>query len=155
MPIRWLVVLAAVVLAGCGSEPRLSANTANAMHADVKAARTAAGSGDRDAAVAALESLGKRVAKAESDGELSSEAAAALRRGAARARRRAASALAAPQPTPATTASPTPTPTPTPTSTATTTPAPTATSTAAPPAQKPGKGPKSGNGGKKEKGGKE
>jgi hypothetical protein len=134
MPRRLIVMVAVVAVAGCGSEPRLSAGTARALHQDVGAARTAAESGDRDAAVAALDSLEKRIAAAEADGELSGDAAAALKRGAARARRRAAREIAAPQPTPEATPSPTPTPTAT------------ATPSAPPPKPKPGKGRKDGKG---------
>jgi len=134
----WIVVAAVVVLAGCGSEPRRSGGTADALHKDVAAARAAAGSGDRDAAVAALADLEKRVGQAESDGELSSSAADALRRGAARARRRAELEIAPSQPEATPTATATPTPTPTPTLT---------------PEKKPPKGPKKGKGhGKDEQG---
>jgi hypothetical protein len=114
---RSIVVLAVVAVAGCGSEPQLSASAAKALHKDVAAARTAAQQGDQDAAVRALGSLEKRITTAEKDGELSSAAADALRRGAARARRRAAREIAAPQPTPEPTATATSTSTPTPTAT--------------------------------------
>jgi hypothetical protein len=140
---RWIMALAVLALAGCGSEPRLSASTAGELHKDVEAARTAAQQGDEQAAVAALAALEKHIGQAESDGQLSGAAADALRRGAARARRRAAKEIAAPQPTPEATATPTPIPTATPT------PTPTPTST---PNEKPGKGPGKGKG-KKEKGG--
>ena len=117
---RWILALAVVAAAGCGSEPQLGASTAAALHKQIAAARTAAGAGDRDAAVAALTAAGKRIDRAESAGELSPEAADALRRGVARARRRAAREIAPPQPTP----EPTPAATPSPTPTATATPAP-------------------------------
>jgi hypothetical protein len=107
---RWIVVLAAAGLAGCGSEPRLSKSTADALHKDVAVARTAAQDHDPDAAVAALRDLEKRIGRAERAGELSSGAAAALRRGAARARRRAAREIAPLQPAPEATPTPTPTP---------------------------------------------
>ena len=97
---RWILALAVVAAAGCGSEPQLGASTAAALHKEIAAARTAAGAGDRDAAVAALTAAGKRIDRAESAGELSPEAADALRRGVARARRRAAREIAPPQPTP-------------------------------------------------------
>jgi hypothetical protein len=139
MPRRLIVMVAVVAVAGCGSEPRLSAGTARALHHDVGAARTAAESGDGDAAVAALQSLEKRIAAAEADGELSGDAAAALKRGAARARRRAAREIAPPQPTPEATATPTPT----------------ATPAAPPPKPKPGKGRKPGKGPKDEERGRE
>jgi hypothetical protein len=142
---RSIVVLAVVALAGCGSEPHLSASGAKALHAEVAAARAAANQGDPDAAKAALESLERRIDAAERDGELSGAAADALRRGAARARRRAAREIAPPQPTPE------PTATAVPTATATATPA-------APPPQGKGKkhekGEKPGKG-KKDEGGDE
>jgi len=115
-------------LAGCGSEPRLSAGTADALHEDVAAARTAAQDHDPDAAVAALTDLEKQIDAAERDGELSGDAAAALRRGAARARRRAGREIAPLQPAPE------------PTATATATPEPTATPTAPPAPPGHGKG---------------
>ena len=115
MPKRWIVVPAVVAgLAGCGSEPRLSSGSADALHKDVATARTAAKDHDPDAAVAALEDLEKRIDAAERDGELSGAAAAALKRGAARARRRAAKEIAPLQPAPEPTATPTATPVPTP-----------------------------------------
>jgi len=114
MPGRWFVALAVLAFAGCGSEPRLSASTAAELHKDVAAARSAAQAGNPDAADAALAALEKHIGQAESDGQLSSDAAAALRRGAARARRRAAKEIAPPQPTPEATPVPTPTATPTP-----------------------------------------
>src|SRR5690348_7505648 len=96
---RWIVAPVVVAgLAGCGSEPRLSSGTAGALHKDVAAARTAAKDHDPDAAAAALADLEKRIGAAEQDGELSSDAAAALKRGAARARRRAAREIAPLQP---------------------------------------------------------
>src|SRR5436190_17053353 len=119
MPRRWIVALAVLAFAGCGSEPRLSASTAAELHKDVAAARSAAQAGDPDAAVAALAALAKHIDSAESDGQLSSGAAAALRRGVARARRRAAKEISAPQPTPEATPTSTPTPTPTPSATPT------------------------------------
>jgi hypothetical protein len=110
---RWIVVPAVLAgLAGCGSAPQLSAGTADALHEDVAAARTAARDHDPDAAVAALEDLAKRIDAAEQDGELSGDGAAALRRGAARARRRAAREIAPLQPPPEPTATATATPEP-------------------------------------------
>jgi hypothetical protein len=114
---RWIVAPAVMAaLAGCGSEPRLSAGTATALHKEVAAARTAAKDHDPDAADSALADLEKRIGAAEQDGELSSDAAAALRRGAARARRRASREVAPlqPEPVPTATATATATPVPTP-----------------------------------------
>src|SRR4051795_4365936 len=102
---RWIVLAAVVAgLAGCGSDPQLSAGTADALHKDVAAARTAAKDQDPDAADSALADLEKRIAAAEQAGELSGDAAAELRRGAARARRRASREIAPPQPAPEPTA---------------------------------------------------
>ena len=112
---RWIVLGAVLAgLAGCGSSPQLSSGTADAMHKDVAAARTAAQNHDPDAAVAALTDLGRKIDAAEQDGELSADAAAALKRGAARARRRAAREIAPLQPEATPTATPVPTPTATP-----------------------------------------
>jgi hypothetical protein len=133
---RWIVVPAVLaMLAGCGSEPQLSAGTAGALHEDVAAARTAAKDHDPDAAATALSDLEKKIGAAEQDGQLSGDAAAALRRGAARARRRAAREIAPLQPAPEPTATATATPPPAP--------------TAAPPGK--GKGKPEGHKGPKEK----
>jgi hypothetical protein len=142
---RWIVVPAvAAGLAGCGSSPQLSASTADALHKDVAAARTAAQNHDPDAAVAALSDLEKKIDTAEQDGELSADAAAALKRGAARARRRAAREIAPLQPEATATA------------TATATPVPTATPPRQPkPKPKPHPPGKGKGHGKKDKGGEE
>jgi hypothetical protein len=113
---RWIVVPVVVAgLAGCGSDPQLSSGTADALHKDVAAARTAAHNHDPDAAASALADLEKKIDAAEQDGELSGDAAAALRRGAGRARRRAAREIAPLQPAPEPTATATATATPMPT----------------------------------------
>src|SRR4051794_27004453 len=91
---RWIVALAVVAVAGCGSEPGLGQRDADAMHKAVADARAAAAAGDPEAAVRALESLERRIDAAD----LSPDVAAALRRGAARARRRAGHESAPPQP---------------------------------------------------------
>src|SRR4051794_29348260 len=109
MSARWIVALAVLAVAGCGSEPRLGQRDAGAMHKDVADARTAAAQGDPEAAVRALESLERRIDAAD----LSPDVAAALKRGAARARRRAAREIAPPQPEATATATPIPTPAPT------------------------------------------
>ena len=138
---RWIVLPVVVAgVAGCGSSPQLSSGTADALHKDVAAARTAAENHDPDAAAAALADLEKKIDAAEQDGELTSDAAAALKRGAARARRRAAKEIAPLQPEPTPTATPIPTPEP----------------TVAPPGPGKGKGKGKGKGhGKKDKGGDE
>ena len=110
---RWLpvVVIAAAALAGCGSEPRLSASAAEALHSNVDAVRNAVRDGDRDRALRALERLSARVERAE----LSEAHAAALERGIAQSRQAVEQELAAPEPelepepTPEPTAEPVPT----------------------------------------------
>src|SRR3954470_8509235 len=108
---RWIVALAVVAVAGCGSEPGLSAGTSAAMHKDVADARAAQQAGDPGAAVAALQDLERRIDAAERDGQISGGTAAALNRGAARARRRAEREIAPPQPEATSTPIPTPVPT--------------------------------------------
>jgi len=123
-----IVALAAVALGGCGGEePTLSKSSADELHAQVAAARTAAGDGDRAAALEALDGLSGQVRDLEAGGSLAEADAAALRRGIGRARRKVREEVAAPA------------------ATATATPEPTATATATPaPEQgkpaKPGKG---------------
>ena len=104
------MVLAAVALAGCGAEPQLSADAADDLRAGVEDVREAAGAGDRDGALRALEALEARVDRAEDGGRLAAAEAARLRRGIARARRRVQQEVAAPQPTPEPAAEPTPEP---------------------------------------------
>ena len=120
---RVLIVVAAVALVGgCGGEePTLSKGSADELHAQVAAVRSAADDGDRAAALEALEGLSARVRDLEAGGSLAEADAAALRRGIERARRKVREEVG-----PAATA----------------TPAPTATATATPePSQgKPGKG---------------
>jgi hypothetical protein len=107
---RWIVVLACLATAGCGSGERLAAGTAERLHDAVATARSAAADGDRDAALRALDRLERRVAAAERDGELTGADADALRRGAAQARARVRREIEpAPTPTPAATATPAPT----------------------------------------------
>jgi hypothetical protein len=110
MPGRWIAVLACVAVAGCGSEPRLAAGTADRLHGAVEEARTTAADGDRDGALQALDRLERRIDAAETDGELSNAEAAELRRGAGRARRQVRREIQPPAP-PAATAEPEPTPT--------------------------------------------
>ena len=120
---RVLIVVGAVALVGgCGGEePTLSKGSADELHAQVAAVRSAADDGDRAAALEALEGLSARVRDLEAGGSLAEADAAALRRGIERARRKVREEVG-----PAATA----------------TPAPTATATATPePSQgKPGKG---------------
>src|SRR5215218_4380492 len=109
----WIVVMAAVVLGGCGGEPTLSAGAADELHAQVAAVRDAAQDGDRAAALEALDGLADQVRDLEAGGSLAEADANALRRGIGRARRRVRAEVAEP------TATPTPTPTATPVPTAT------------------------------------
>ena len=126
-------VLVAVVLSGCGGdEPTLGSGAADELHAQVAAVREAAGKGDRDAALEALDGLAARVRELESGGSLAEADATALRRGIGRAKRRVRKEVAAP----AATATATPTPTPTPTATATAEP----TAEPEPPGKAKGKG---------------
>jgi hypothetical protein len=131
--VKVLIVVAAVALVGgCGGgEPALSKSSADELHAQVAAARAAAGDGDRAAALEALDGLSAQVRDLEAGGSLAEADATALRRGICRARRKVREEVAAPA------------------ATATATPEPTATATATPaPEQgkpaKPGKG--NGNG---------
>jgi hypothetical protein len=115
---KWVtVVLAGIVLAGCGAEPRLSAGAADDLRRGVDDVRVAAGSGDRAGALRALKALRARVDRAADDGRLAEEDAVALRRGIARARRRVEQEVVAPQPqaTPAPAPAATPEPVPAPT----------------------------------------
>ena len=111
-----IVVLAAVVLGGCGGgeEPALSRSSADELHAQVEAVRRAADDGDRAKALEALSALSEQVRDLEADGSLAKTDAAALRRGVGRARRKVREEVAAPGATA----------TATPTATATATPAP-------------------------------
>ena len=113
---RVLIVVAAVaLLGGCGGEePALSKSSADELHAQVAAVRSAAADGDRAAALEALDGLAGQVRDLEAGGSLAAADADALRRGIGRARRKVREELAAP----AATATPTPTPTATPTATA-------------------------------------
>jgi hypothetical protein len=113
-PVRnqaFIAALVAVVLSGCGGdEPTLSSGSADELHAQVAAVREAAGKGERDAALEALDGLGARVRELESGGSLAEVDATALRRGIGRAKRRVRQEVAAPAPaataTPAATAPP-------------------------------------------------
>jgi|SRR5215216_1410864 len=107
-----IVALAAVVLGGCGGEPKLSAGAADELHAQVAAVREAAQEGDQAAALEALDGLAGKVRDLEGDGSLGETDAAALRRGIGRARRRVRAEVAAPTPAPTATATPTATPEP-------------------------------------------
>ena len=112
-----IVALAAVALGGCGSdEPALSKSSADELHARVAAARTAAGDGDRAAALEALDGLSAQMRDLEAGGSLAEADAMALRRGIGRARRKVREEVAAPA------AIATATPEPTATATATATP---------------------------------
>ena len=130
-----IAALVAVALGGCGGEePTLTSGAADELHAQVSAVREAAGKGDRDAALEALDGLAARVRELESGGSLAEADADALRRGIGRAKRRVRQEVAAPAPT----ATATPTPTPTATATATAEP----TAEPEPPGKAKGKGKK-------------
>ena len=122
----WIVLLAAVAIAGCGGDPTLSASRADELHAQVAAVRDAAGKGDRAGALKTLDGLEAAVRDLEAGGSLAQADADALRRGIGRARRRVRAEIA----------EPTPEPTPVPTPAAT----PVPTATPAPPQDKHGKG---------------
>src|SRR5688572_8617149 len=83
------VALAAVALGGCGGEePTLSKSSADELHAQVGAVRSAAADGDQAAALEALDGLSGQVRDLVAGGSLAEADAAALRRGIGRARRR-------------------------------------------------------------------
>jgi hypothetical protein len=114
-----IVALAALALGGCGdAEPTLSKSSADELHAQVAAARTAAGDGDRAAALEALDGLSGQVRDLQAGGSLAEADAAALRRGIGRARRKVREEVAAPAATATATATPEPTATATATATA-------------------------------------
>src|SRR5688572_21719508 len=105
-----MAVLVAVALSGCvGEEPTLGSGAAEELHAQGSAVREAAGKGDRDAALEALDGLAARVRELESGGSLAEADATALRRGIGRAKRRVRQEVAAPAPAATPTATPTPT----------------------------------------------
>jgi hypothetical protein len=132
-----MAALVALALSGCGGEePTLSTGSADELHAQVSAVRDAAGKGDRDAALEALDGLAARVRELESGASLAEADADALRRGIGRAKRRVRQEVAAPAP--AATATPSPTPTATATATATAEP----TAEPEPPGKAKGKGKK-------------
>jgi len=79
----WIALLAAVALGGCGGEePKLSARSAERLHAQVAAVREAAAEGDRAAALKALDRLAGDVR----DARMPAADETALRRGIAQAR---------------------------------------------------------------------
>jgi hypothetical protein len=108
-----IVALSALALGGCGGEPpALSKRSADELHAQVAAVRSAAADRDRAAALEALDGLSGQVRDLEAGGSLAEADAAALRRGIARTRRRVRAEVSpAPTPRPTPTATPTPTPT--------------------------------------------
>jgi septal ring-binding cell division protein DamX len=117
-----IVVAAVALVGGCGGEePTLGKSSADELHAQVAAVRSAAADGDRAAALEALDGLSGQVRDLEAGGSLAEADAAALRRGIGRARRKVREEVAAPA------------------ATATATPEPTATATPAPEQGKPAK----------------
>ena len=115
--VKVLIVVAALALVGgCGGEePTLSKSSADELHAQVAAARAAAGDGDRAAALEALDGLSAQVRDLEAGWSLAEADATALRRGIGRARRKVreevatpATATATPEPTATATATPGP-----------------------------------------------
>jgi hypothetical protein len=110
---RWIVALASLAVAGCGSDPQLGAGAAGELRSDVDAVRAAAGEGDRAGALRALDRLAGRIDRAEADGELAACDASALRQGVRRAKRQAEREV--PEPAPEATPEPTATPEPVPT----------------------------------------
>jgi hypothetical protein len=109
-------VLIAAALAGCGSgdhkQPGLTNGEAQALIAQLQAARASAAARDPAGTNAALANFRRSVARLRRDGALSARTARALRIGAQRVAMRVASD-SAPAPAPTTT-TPAPAPTPTP-----------------------------------------
>lgn len=91
-PVRLAVLAAiAIAVAGCGDSTdsaRLSSATATTLHRDVGAVRSAAGSGDRGKAHAALDRFSRSVTREARAGRISGEELTHLRQGIARSRRR-------------------------------------------------------------------
>ncbi|MEA2311081.1 MAG: hypothetical protein QOE28_1049 [Solirubrobacteraceae bacterium] len=112
MGTRWIGVLGALALAGCGGTPAgtLSGSDAARLHASVDAVRTAIAAGDGGAATIALDRLQQQVDVTRG---LPAADARTLKTGISRLRRRIAAPAPTPTPTP-TPAAATPTPTPTP-----------------------------------------
>jgi hypothetical protein len=104
----WIAALAALALAGCGSDAQLDSGTADGLHRDVAAVRAAAQAGDRAAALAALDRLSAEVRGAQQAGEIADADARTLRTSIGRARRRIEQDIAAPTPAPTPTATPAP-----------------------------------------------
>lgn len=103
-----IVVLLAAALAGCGSgddkQPGLTGGQAQALVAQLEAARANAAARDAEGTRAVLASFRRSVARLQRDGAISAETARALRIGALRIVKRVASDSAPPQaPAPAVT----------------------------------------------------
>ncbi|MEA2494083.1 MAG: hypothetical protein QOJ29_1994 [Thermoleophilaceae bacterium] len=111
-------MVAAAVLAGCGSSgdktPALTSGQAQALVAQLEAARATAAAGDLAGTQSAITKFRRSVARLQRDGALSANAARALRTGAVRALARVKSDVAPPQPAPTTTMQTTPAPAPLP-----------------------------------------
>ena len=95
---RWIAATACLLVAGCGSDERLEARTAERLHGDVEEIRTAAADGDRGAALDGFQRLEQRVGRAERDGRLPEGDAEALREAIAAARTQAERELPEPPP---------------------------------------------------------
>jgi hypothetical protein len=106
-----IVAVAAVALGGCGGgeQPALSRSSADELHTQVEAVRTAADDGDRAKALAALDALADQVRDLEGGGSLADADATELRRGIGRARRKVREEVAAPVATATATPAATPT----------------------------------------------
>jgi hypothetical protein len=115
----WILVLVAgaLVVGGCGDDPTLPAKSAEDLHAQVAAVRTAVDEGDRAGALEALDGLQADVKDLEAGGSLPEADADALRRGIGRARRRVRAEVEATAPVAEPTEEATPEPTPEPTAT--------------------------------------
>jgi hypothetical protein len=110
MRARCALIGLVVALAGCGAaaQPPLAPSAARELHRQLAVVRSAAGSGDRTRALAALDGFTRLVSREAAGGHLTEDEQRSLTTGAARVRATIARTVAAATPTPA----PTPTPTP-------------------------------------------
>jgi hypothetical protein len=96
---RWAALAVLLTLVGCGRSPGLPAEVAAELRARAGAIRTAAGTGDRAGAEAALAELRRQVADLERAGRVSDRRAAEILSAAAEVETQLA-LLAAPAPPP-------------------------------------------------------